>query len=930
LFTKELDLIRVQNDLLSLKNMLMTKNYQILFIIMGLSVQTWAKTPANPIAADSIKSSKRSQEIIVNEQTWKFRNESPFLTLKRGERLLSTPQNIKRRSSIDAGPLKDSVVVQVHPSYNKGGSLHRWFFGKNYRREWAIPVKLPLIRISDIYGGLIPTEEGGGLQTKSLRLKDKSGREYQLRSVEKTPDKILPSNLQNTFAVDWINDALSGQHPFSALVVPPLAKAAGVPHTNPIIGVVSGDDLLGKYKKDFDGVVCLLEEREPLGESDNTVKALGNVQADHDDHFDGEAFLRARILDVLIGDWDRHEDQWRWAEKKTKDGKIYTAVPRDRDQVFHVEEGLLPDIAALPYISPLLGDFRADIKQPKYWLAKTKFVNPYPDAQISHERWMQITNELVAAETDEIFETALHRLPKEVYGMRHDELLAKLKARRAALPAAMDKYYRFAYRIVDIRSPDNDEQITITDAPNGGLKVLIQKIKKGEVKDSILSMIYTADITKEIRLYTSAGDDRVIINNTRSPIDVRVVGGKGDKQYEIIQSRTKVKVYDNPDAKFSGQTDRLSKHLSKDTLNTQFVQTNPYNLWMPLAAAAINADDGFLLGLGVKYIKRDGFRKLPYTSSQQFMLTHSFGTDAFRIRYRGEWIDAIGKADLLMQAYIQAPDNVLNFFGSGNETVLNKNQPNYRRFYRTRYNTFEINPALRWNTGATSTITAGPSFQYYHLNLADNSGRFINNSSLIGSYDSLTVDRDKAHLGFEVNFNSNQRNKGILPTEGYFLNINLQGYTGLNNYSKSFMQLRPEFTFYQKLNSSGSVVLSDRIGGGVTLGKPAFYQSMLLGGQGNLLGYLQNRFAGRHMLFNNLQARVKLFNIGSYILPGQLGISGFYDTGRVWVYDDRSDKWHHGTGGGLYFAPAELTIIQVLAGHSQEGWYPYLSLNFRI
>jgi len=84
------------------------------------------------------------------------------------------------------------------------------------------------------------------------------------------------------------------------------------------------------------------------------------------------------------------------------------------------------------------------------------------------------------------------------------------------------------------------------------------------------------------------------------------------------------------------------------------------------------------------------------------------------------------------------------------------------------------------------------------------------------------------------------------------------------------------------------------------------------------------------MVYNNLQARIKLFNIASYILPGQLGLSGFYDAGRVWEKDEHSDKWHQGTGGGVYFAPAGLTIVQLLAGHSEEGWYPYISMNFRL
>src|SRR5688572_22956964 len=72
---------------------------------------------------------------------------------------------------------EDSVIVQVHPSYNKPGRFHRWLFGENYRKEWAAPTTLPVIRISEVQGGLTPIQLGGGFQSKSLRLKDPQGRE---------------------------------------------------------------------------------------------------------------------------------------------------------------------------------------------------------------------------------------------------------------------------------------------------------------------------------------------------------------------------------------------------------------------------------------------------------------------------------------------------------------------------------------------------------------------------------------------------------------------------------------------------------------------------------------------------------------------------------------------------------------------------------
>jgi outer membrane protein assembly factor BamA len=411
---------------------------------------------------------------------------------------------------------------------------------------------------------------------------------------------------------------------------------------------------------------------------------------------------------------------------------------------------------------------------------------------------------------------------------------------------------------------------------------------------------------------------------------LRVIDSAGNKTFDVKQSNSRVHVYGPKDStSFTGNVNRLSRHLSNDTTNNRFVPTNLYNVWMPLATAALNRDDGFLLGLGFKYTGKDGFRKLPYSTMQQVMITHSFATDAFRIKYDGEWIQAIGKADFTMQANIQAPDNTMNFFGRGNETQLLRFD-GYRKYYRTRFDTYQFDPALRWHTGKGSTLSVGPSLQFYHMNLADNAGRFINQTSLINSYDSSTLNKDKAHVGLILNYISNHRNNIILPSQGFYFNVIVQGYTGLNTYSKSFIQIKPEFTYYQKLNAAGTIVLSDRVGGGVSIGDPAFYQSMFLGGQGNLLGYLQNRFAGQHMVFNNLQGRVKLAKIASYILPGEIGLSGFYDVGRVWIKDEHSDQWHQGTGGGLYFSPASLTIIQVLAGHSTEGWYPYISFNFRI
>lgn len=851
----------------------------------------------------------------------------PFVSLVFFSACATTSKTYDPRHSLHIADNADSIIIQANLTYNEVSNFRRRLFGENYRKEWAAPTKVPVIRISEVSGGLKPLKRGGGMQTVSLRLEDPTGKQWVLRSVNKSAEALLPSALHHTFARDFVDDAVSAQHPYSALMVPPIANAAKVPYSNPTIGIVAPDTALREYHDVLANTLALLEEREPLGDSDNTLKMLAKIHDDNDDTFGAKTFLRSRMLDLLIGDWDRHEDQYRWVDELSGKNKDYRVVPRDRDQVLRVMEGILPYFVSRSWAVPTIQGFGPKINSTKYSLFKSDFLNAHPQMKFSLKEWKELSDEFVENVTDSVLEESVKRLPQSSYDIRHVDLLHALKIRRDSIPSEMEKYYGFINSIVDIRLSDKNEWVSIEDAPESTLRVKVQKINKEGVRKKVLmDESFNPQLTKEIRLYLSGGQDSVVINSIASDIKLRVIGGAGRKDYHVKAYATKIKLYDLGNSTLMDDANKVQNHVSSDTLTVAFVPVNLYNVTMPLVTAGYDADDGLILGLGFKYTHQRGFRKTPYTHTQQLMVSGAISSGSFKIKYRGRWREAVAKADFIIDANAYAPNNTQNFFGLGNNSTYDK-ENNGIRYHRTRFNLFELKPALQW-TQSRSAIRIGPALQFYSFNPDKNSGRFIENSSKLNTYDSLSIDKNKLFAGLETEYSYDSRDHLILPTRGAYLNMEIKAFGGLNDYSKSFVQFTSEFSLFKSF-AKDALIIANRTGGGTTWGKTTFYQSLFLGGQGNLLGLRKYRYAGEHMLYNNLEARLRLAQIQSYFLPGQLGMIGFFDVGKTWSKGYNSKDIHHGTGGGLYYAPAQMLIIQAIAGYSEGNWYPYVTLGFR-
>src|SRR6185436_16864126 len=79
----------------------------------------------------------------------------------------------------------ESVTHAASTRYRAGPFLH-WLAGGPNRDLWAIPIRVPVLDWQTYAGGLHPTKEGGGMQTKSLRFETAAGVEYVFRLSDKT------------------------------------------------------------------------------------------------------------------------------------------------------------------------------------------------------------------------------------------------------------------------------------------------------------------------------------------------------------------------------------------------------------------------------------------------------------------------------------------------------------------------------------------------------------------------------------------------------------------------------------------------------------------------------------------------------------------------------------------------------------------------
>lgn len=556
------------------------------------------------------------------------------------KKLLFKKEVIKNesRKKIKKVSYKDKFITVSPDSTYESGSLKRLFMGDLNRDLWTTPIEVPYLDIHYEKGGLTPIKKGGGMQTLSLRMLGNDGNQYALRGIKKNATFLTERNLRGTLIQDMIYDGIAASHPYASIVIPKLSDAAGIYHSNPKLVYVPKDSILGDYLEEFGGMFCLFEQR-PDGnmskhpEFGHSKKVMNYKDAIHKMHkhqnhmVDVDYVVRARLFDILIGDWDRHDDQWRWASfKQENKTTLYRPIPRDRDQAFFEFDGILMSIANRKWMVRKFQPFAPEIRD----MAGQNFNARYFDRAFlvgaSKQDWIKIAAELQENLTDEIIRDAIDDFPKEGFNVSGEEIIETLKQRRNRLVAFAKEYYHILAKEVSIDATLKDDYFEIIRHKDASVEVNIYPMKDGEKveKKCFYHRIFNYKETKEIRLYGLEGKDKyVITGETKKSILVRIIGGfdkDNIKDESLVKGPRKyTRIYDTYGKnKFkTGKESKVKLYPEKkayDYDRKDFI----YDKLSPSASIGFNPNDGFYIGPGFSFVKH-GFKKLPYKYYHQLV-----------------------------------------------------------------------------------------------------------------------------------------------------------------------------------------------------------------------------------------------------------------------------------------------------------------------
>lgn len=838
------------------------------------------------------------------------------------------------------------------PIYKQDSISEALFFktvwGSKYKDAYSQPVKAPVAALDTLYGGLKVVNENKAADFNSLILRDSVGNRYRMRAMGKKAlqisKKLVIEDNKNQSSESESAEvpSLKGQdfsfytatHPYSILAIPEMARAVDIFYTSPKLFYVPKQKVLGNYNETYGDQLYLISV-EPTEKSEGesifeypdeiqtTEDILTEIRKTGNVFVDEQNYIKSRLFDMLIGNWDRTPDHWRWAEYRNfQQENVFVPIPIHRDNAFSSFEGNILDLTRSLFNSTKQSHVYGKNLNDLQWFNKEGIIlDRALLGNSGRNQWKFLAKVLQDSITDAVIERAFNAVPSAVQNESLEDIKQKLRERRDNLVEIADNYYTYLSKLQTIVGTDYSDLFEITRLTEGKTNVKSYNSMNGVKSDTLIDRTFSSKDTKELWIYGLSGSDEFIVKGKENDlIFIRLIGGQDDDIYKLEEGR-RVKVYD-----FGKKTDTVEERNGGNLRFTNVYNLNIYDYRKQIersqgvvSAIGYNPDDGFRAAL--QYIYRvDSYQRNPFSQKHSIGAAYFTDRNSFEVSYEGEFANIQNDLNLSIGGRFTSPNFTRNFFGYGNQTKNWEKEKGYE-YNRVEVQQITANIGLLRNSNFGSYFKLQTSFDAYEVNNLPN--------TFISQVNFWNKGETSFYGTLEGIYNYRSYDDIVQPTLGMMFDLNVGVTDNLEDMDEVFGFLKTRLGFYNTLVTSRKLVLKTNLRYQVNFSDNyQFYQAPSLGGNNGLRGFREHRFTGKSFLVGGADLRYSFPTLKIGLLPFRTGIYAGADLGRIWLRQNISKVWHNSFGGGIWINGTGDLNANLSAFNSKEGTRVSFGLGF--
>lgn len=770
---------------------------------------------------------------------------------------------------------KDSLVRKsIYPPVKDKSAVYNWLWGKHYRDLYAMPIVVQSTTLDNLAGGVKVVRQAADFQ--GLILENKQRQMYLLKPLggvtsfmesEFFQEVYNEKDFKGTYLNEFIGDAYTIINPYTFMPADYMAARSGLSSNNSRIYFISNhstSDTIANGSSIQDRLVSVIEIPDVDSHSNvlSTGEFLQKIQEDKLYQADPHQYIRERLFDMLIGDWNKIPENWNWRLRPSgKDSLIYNSIVIDRNHAFTKVDGVLfkqmLKVLGLSFIVNYDSVFKEVKKINKLGFALDMALISGSDESV----WLQEARYLQANLTDSLIDDAFTKLPDGIDAAEMGRISTGMKMRRDQLETVARQYFRLLQKTPVIAGTNHSDRFVIDRHHPDSVQLRIFEPGTGQL---VFDRKYSKKHTKEIWLYGLEGDDMYEVNGKAGKdFPICLIPGQGKNTYRL-----------NPDKDIQ-VFDKHPNVYDYEKIRYHDMSFTPWGIY--------DSDNGISLGAFFTYTMY-GFKRAPFTYRHRIGYNYIQG-----FMYQGIFPSYDGKRSFNLDAQISSPRNFFNFFGFGNNTDGYKDEK--KKYNRVYIRQFTFMPSLHFNFSKERNLILYTSLELFKAKRSDD--RFINQYYP----DNHSVFRSNYFADLGATFQINKNVSSFIPVLGGSLSSGWkmslkdpgQNFPYTNASVSINMKLTDRLTFAAMVN--GQMLFNN---------KYEFYQSATT----ELRGYRDNRFIGKQSFYQYSDLRIDMGKLKNPFTPIKYGFFVGFDYGRVWFPGEESKAWHTSYGGGLW-----LTLI---------------------